>query len=577
MKRTILAAGFAVFTLAMGLCSLPFQATAQAAPPVATFDWFEYSGNDAIFARPRPEGTYQNPILAGYYPDPSIVRVGDDYYLINSTFAFYPGIPVFHSTDLVNWRQIGNAIDRPDMMPFDNLHLGYNGVYAPAIEYKDGTFYIINTCVGCGGNFVITSKDPAGPWSDPIWLPHIGGIDPSIFFDDDGKVYVVHHRDPVDKKYDAHTAVWIMEVDPVTFAPRSEDIMLVDGATPQPWHREYIEGPHIYKVKGKYILSFPGGGTGYYHGQLAYRADIPFGPYEANPNNPILTQFGLPDDRPDPVTATGHGDMVEDQNGQWWMVFLGTRPYDLSKPPQDPGRFHTGRETFLLPVTWTEDGWPVVLDKGTAVPLNPLKPNLPASQPQTVPITGNFTYRDDFDGDKLALQWLFVRTPHETWWKTNDGKLTLQAHADRLATNGQPSFIGRRVQHMNATTTTQMTFVPKSAGEEAGIMAVQNNEHFYAFGRGVNDKGEQVLRVRKRQGSNDPATGVVLAEKALTTSAGQPVWLKVHLDKGEISFAYSADGKTYTSVLDKADSQTLTTATAGGFTGAVIGMYAEGN
>ncbi|SMF53947.1 Beta-xylosidase [Alteromonadaceae bacterium Bs31] len=149
----------------------------------ARFLWFEYSGDDDEFKTALAKDEFRNPILAGYHPDPSIVRVGDDYYLVNSTFGFYPGIPIFHSRDLVNWTQIGNVIHRSEQLDFDGLHLGYNGVYAPAIEHRNGIFYVINTCIGCGGNFVVTASDPAGPWSDPIWMPHLGGIDPSLFFE----------------------------------------------------------------------------------------------------------------------------------------------------------------------------------------------------------------------------------------------------------------------------------------------------------------------------------------------------------------------------------------------------------
>src|SRR4028119_1245231 len=168
------------------VCLLLLGALAVAAPAApqapaqspALFDWFEYRGNDPLPA-PRA-GEYANPVLTGFYPDPSITRVGRDYYLVTSTFAYYPGLPIYHSTDLVNWRQIGNAISRPDQLDFKKLGLS-RGVFAPAIEHHAGTFYIANTCVDCGGNFVITAKNPAGPWSDPAWLPELdGGVDPSL-------------------------------------------------------------------------------------------------------------------------------------------------------------------------------------------------------------------------------------------------------------------------------------------------------------------------------------------------------------------------------------------------------------
>ncbi|MDO6422172.1 glycoside hydrolase family 43 protein [Saccharophagus degradans] len=555
-------------------------ACAQDAPlktsskPLAHFSWFEYQGNDEIFKAPLAANQYQNPILAGYHPDPSIVRVGEDYYLVNSTFGFYPGIPVFHSRDLVNWTQLGNAIHRPEQLSFDGIHLGYNGVYAPAIEYRDGTFYVINTCVACGGNFIVTATNPAGPWSDPIWLPEVIGIDPSLFFDEDGKTYIVHHRNPPVQKYPAHTALWVMEVDSKTFAPVSDDVMLVDGGDEAPWHTEYIEGPHIYKIDGTYYLYAPGGGTGYFHGQLVYRSDNVFGPYEANPNNPVLAQVGLPDGREHPVTATGHADLFQDTNGDWWTVFLGTRVYYLDKPPQDPGNFATGRETFMLPVTW-QNGWPHVLEKGEAVPYRVNKPKLPAGKPAPRAMTGNFTVREEFTNASLAPHWLFVRTPRSKWWQTGNGELILEARADTIGAVNQPSFIGRRLAHMTASFATQLTFNPHTVGDEAGVLAVQNDEHFYAFGLGLNHKGQTVLRVRKKAGKNESIRGDTVAEQVVKLKHGHPIYLRVNIDKAELNFAYSTNGKRYTTLLNQADASPLTTAKAGGFTGAVVGMYAE--
>lgn len=564
---------FAGIALSAGCATIAPQ-SAAATSDDAVFDWVEYTGSDDAFAGRLPKDSYQNPILAGYHPDPSIVRVGEDYYLINSTFAFYPGIPVFHSRDLVNWTQIGNAIDRPDMMPFDKLHLGYNGIYAPTIRYKDGLFYIITTCIGCGGNFIITARDPKGPWSNPAWLPHIEGIDPSLFFDDDGKVYIVHHRNPARQRYDAHTAIWIMEVDPHSFAPRSDDVMVVDGGDKMPWNTDYIEGPHLYKIGGRYYLSAAGGGTGYFHGQLVYRADTPFGPFEANPDNPILTQHGLPDDRANPVTATGHADLFQDSKGAWWAVFLGTRVYDLPTPPQDPGRFSTGRETFMLPVSW-KDGWPSILGKGETLPLRPRRPDLPRDAAPRVPTTGNFTYRDDFDSAALAPQWLFVRTPKSPWWTLADGHLRLKPRADSLGKGGQPSFVGRRLMHMNARWTTRLVFQPATKGQEAGLMAVQNDTHFYMFGLGLDESGKAALAVRKRSGPGDPDAGVTLASAPVSLRPQQPVYLQMVIEKSKISFRYSLDMKNFHSVIENADSSNLTTHSAGGFTGAVIGPYAQ--
>ncbi|HCS63558.1 MAG TPA: glycoside hydrolase 43 family protein [Cellvibrio sp.] len=574
MKQKIWFTGFCLGLIT--LCSSAFSST-QKSPThnQAHFSWFDYSGNDAVFNQALGNDKYQNPILAGFHPDPSVVRVGEDFYLVNSTFGFFPGIPIFHSRDLVKWTQIGNAIHRPEQLPYKNVALAQLGVYAATIEYRNGTFYVINTCVGCGGNFVVTATNPAGPWSDPIWLPKLEGIDPSIFFDDEGKTYIVHHRNPSPQKYPAHTALWVMQVDSKTFQPISDDVMLVDGSAKVPWHTEYIEGPHIYKVDGTYYLSAPGGGTGYFHGQLVYKSKNIFGPYTANPDNPILTQFGLPDNRENPVTATGHADMFDDGKGNWWAVFLGTRIYDLDKKnQQDPGNFHTGRETFMLPVTW-KDGWPIILEKDKAVPYQVKKPNLPTTSRPMRAMTGNFSVREKFSEKTLAPHWLFIRAPLSQWWSTGSGELILTPREDQIGEYGNPSFIGRRLAHMTASFGTKLTFYPQSPGEEAGLLAVQTDEFYYAFGLSENVTGDTVLRVRKRAGKDTPVHGETIIEKKIKLGDSNTVFLRANIDKAKLGFEYSVDGKQFTSVIDSADSRVLTSAMAGGFTGAVVGMYAE--
>src|SRR6187402_1409013 len=266
-----------------GLFALAFVALTAATPAAAEdarFAWFEYSGADGDAPA---QGQYRNPILAGFYPDPSIVRVGEDYYLVNSTFSWFPGIPVFHSRDLVHWRQIGNAIDRPNQLSFDGLTIS-KGVFAPAITWHDGTFYIVNTCVDCGGNFVITARDPAGPWSDPAWLPTVEGIDPSLFFDDDGSAWLINNRAPAGgSTYDGHRALWIERFDPVGLKMLGHPKMVVDGGIEPGKKPIWIEGPHIYKRNGKYYLMAAEGGTSVNHSEVILRADRVDGPYRPAP------------------------------------------------------------------------------------------------------------------------------------------------------------------------------------------------------------------------------------------------------------------------------------------------------
>ena len=267
------------------------------AASVAIFDWFEYRGDDQL-PKPTP-AEYANPILQGFYPDPSITRVGDDYYLINSTFDYFPGIPIFHSRDLVHWTQIGNAIDRPDQLDFKNLGLS-RGVFAPDISWHDGTFYILNTCVDCGGNFVITAKSPAGPWSNPTWLPELeGAIDPSLFFDDDGSAWIVNNGPPqVASRYEGHRAIWIQRFDAKSLKLSGPRTVLLDGGIHPEEKPIWIEGPHIFRKAGYYYLIAAEGGTAEGHSQVVLRSLGVTGPYEAYSGNPILTQRnGLHDGR----------------------------------------------------------------------------------------------------------------------------------------------------------------------------------------------------------------------------------------------------------------------------------------
>ncbi|MFN3388207.1 MAG: glycoside hydrolase family 43 protein, partial [Allosphingosinicella sp.] len=332
-------------------CAAPLAEGPAPQPGTAAFDWFHYEGADPIDALPAGPGTYRNPILRGFYPDPSITRAGDDYYLVTSTFSYFPGLPVFHSRDLVNWTQIGNAIDRPDQLDFGKLGLS-RGVFAPAIEHKDGLFYILNTCVDCRDNFVITATDPAGPWSDPVWLPDLaGGIDPSLFFDEDGSAWLLNNGPPVGEPlYEGHRAIWIQAFDPKalkTFGPRT---MLVNGGVDISTKPIWIEGPHIIRKNGWYYLIAAEGGTAEGHSQVVLRSKSVTGPYEPFAGNPILTQRDLPRDRVNPITSAGHADFVQLPSGDWWATFLAVRPYE--------GDFYnTGRETFLMPVDWSGE-WP---------------------------------------------------------------------------------------------------------------------------------------------------------------------------------------------------------------------------
>jgi len=547
-----------IWSIALALLLSGFAA--HAAEPVL-FDWFEYTGRDAVFEAPLPEGHYRNPVLAGFHPDPSIVRAGDRFYLVASSFAFFPGIPVFESADLVHWTQIGNVIDRPSQLDFDGLGMS-RGVFAPAIDYHDGTFYVVNTAVDSGGNFVATARDPAGPWSDPVWLPTVGGIDPSLFFDDDGRAYLLNNDAPAGApRYDGHRAIWLQAFDLATKQPFGPRKVLVDGGVDPAANPIWIEGPHLYKRDGWYYLSCAEGGTGPQHSQVVLRSREVWGPYTPYAGNPILTQRDLPADRAHPVTNAGHADLVEGPDGRWWATFLASRTYGGT-------HYNTGRETFLLPVEW-RDGWPVILDPGEAIPYTAPGPAFMARTAAPSPSTGNFTWRDEFDRPPLGREWLYVRVPRQAWadLRRHPGRLAITPLAEGLDTLRNPSFLGRRQQHVAFEASTSFA-VPADAGIEAGLAAFQNERHWFAFAARRTPQGV-VLSLQRRKG--DAHATVATAMLPAGTTA---LRLKIAGDGGAYAFGYDA-GEGWAWLRRDEDGTLLSTDVAGGFVGAVVGPYAR--
>lgn len=519
------------------------------------FDWFEYRGNDRVFDQPLPKGSYRNPILAGFYPDPSITRAGDRFYLVNSTFAYFPGIPVFESDDLVHWRQVGNAIERPSQLNFDGLGMS-RGVFAPAIEYHDGTFYVINTSVDSGGNFFVTAKNPAGPWSDPRWL-RFDGIDPSFFFDDNGKAYVVNNDIPEGRpKYDGHRAIWIQEFDVARSELTGPRKMIIDGGTDLAKKPVWIEGPHIYKRDGWYYLMCAEGGTSVDHSEVIFRSRSPWGPYEGYAGNPILTQRDLPSDRPDPIVNAGHADLVEAGDGSWWAVFLASRPYDRKN-------YNTGRQTFLLPMTWKE-GWPVILEAGSAIPYVVQGPKFIAAGDQA-PLSGNYTWRDEFDRATPDPAWIQVRVPKKQWFHLQKGALAIDPQPEALTTLGNPSFLARRQQHTTFDATTSLQ-LPRE-GVAAGLAAFQSEEYWYFLG--ARRAGGQIELFLEKC-----AAGKVTTIATSRIGSRRALQLRISGDGGRYDFSFDA-GNGWHVLVENDDATILSTEVAGGFIGATVGPYAR--
>jgi len=505
--------------------------------------------------------TLVNPILSGFYPDPSIVKTGDDYYLVNSTFSYFPGLPVWHSKDLKNWKQIGNVISRTSQMDFLGERMT-RGLFAPGISYYKGTYYLTCTDIDHEGNFVVTAKDPAGPWSNPIKIPQVKGIDPSIFFDENGKAYVVYNSDAPDYKplYSGHRTIKIYEIDPLTLKVVGEEKILVNGGVDITKKPVWIEGPHILKRNDWYYLYAAEGGTSVNHSQVVFRSKTVTGPYAPYENNPILTQRDLPEDRKDPVTSTGHAQFVEGPDGKTYAVFLGCRPYSGDY-------YNTGRETFIAPVEWIND-WPVINPNNKEVKYTYTANFKEIKQRKTLPQAGNFSYTITFE-KQLDPAFVFLRScDSSSFALSKSNGLTLKLKPETINELGLPSFIGKRQQHLFCSTETELDFAPTSQNEKAGLAIFQNETHFYFLSKSIKD-GQQVLELLKS--NPDGKTNEVIATVPLSD---KKVQLKIVAEGQYYHFYYAAQPNKWQSLKENVDAKFLSTKVAGGFIGCFFGMYA---
>ncbi|QYR19306.1 glycoside hydrolase family 43 protein [Paenibacillus sp. sptzw28] len=501
--------------------------------------------------------TFRNPILPGFYPDPSICRVGDDYYMVTSTFEYYPGVPIFHSHDLVNWRQIGHVLDRPSQLNLDGTPTS-RGIYAPTIRYNNGVFYMITTFVesatGARRNFYVTATEPAGAWSDPNWLNDAPGIDPSLLFDDDGKVYYTGNRVPPEgQQYPKHMEIWLQELDLEEKQLTGPKFSLWDGALKQ-IHAQ--ESPHLYKINGFYYLVIAEGGTGFTHSVTVARSENVTGPYESCKMNPILThrhlgkQYG--------IVNVGHADLIETQCGEWWMVCIASRPY---------GGYHRnmGRETFLVPVQW-EDGWPVVNPGKGIVEWEMTRPNLPEKR------WPSLSACDHFDAPVLEDRWNFIRTPRGDFWSLSErpGHLRLRLKPESMTEELNPSFVGRRQQHIYFAVRTSVEFTPNGPSETAGLVALQNHDFQYRFECGLSGEDQTVVRVVCREQGEE----TVLGSKVVPPGK---LYLQFEAIGQSLRFDFATESGRWETIVENADGTVLSSDKAGGFVGTYIGIFASGN
>jgi alpha-N-arabinofuranosidase len=418
-----------------------------------------------------------------------------------------------------------------------------------------------------GGNFVISADNPAGPWTNPAYIKGVNGIDPSLFFDEIAdKAYIVYNSDPPGRKslWNGHRSIRMYEFDYKDNKLIGEEKLLVNGGVDTSKHPVWIEAPHIYHINDWYYLMCAEGGTEYNHSEVIFRGKSPEGPFLPWDKNPILTQRHLDRSRKNPVTTAGHADLVQTQDGSWYAVYLACRPYEGDL-------YNIGRETFLNPVSWTADGWPVILQGDELIKFRYPLP-LPGVNPKPVnPFTGNFTYRDDFDNTLLDHRYIFLRTVTEMWYSTMDkkGRLSLLLRPETVSGRSNPSFIGFRQSHHQAEVTTKLEFVPAAENEKAGLVIFQNERTYYYVCKSIN-KGKPVVQLF--QATKDSTSMNLLIEKPLSSVQGD-VFFKIEPKNSIYTISSSTDGKNWTKLQD-VDGTILSTAKAGGFVGSVFGLYA---
>jgi len=499
--------------------------------------------------------------LPGFFPDPSLCRRGEDYYLVSSTFGYFPGLPIHHSRDLVHWTLLGHALDRSAQLPLAGAPVTMGGIYAPTIRYHDNRFWIACTNVTHGGHFLLHATDPAGPWSEPIWIDdaHQGGIDPDLFWDADGTCWFSctrRDRAPAEP----HHGIWQFPIDPFTgrgLGPRTFTWGGTGGKSP--------EGPHLYHIHGCYYLLAAEGGTEYGHMVTLARGPSASGPWESCPRNPILTHRSIGAK----IQSLGHADLFQDADGAWWVAFLGVRPVGY------PHVHHLGRETFLAPVEWDADGWPMVNSGKRIEPVGPVA-SISVTPPPFAP------------GLDLWRHWSCLRSPAPLRWslEVRPGWLRLWPAAMGLDAGrpapefmavppwelsgswqesfGPVAFLGVRQRHFAIQAAVTLDFPSPPAAAEAGLAVFMSERCHYA------------LSVQTRNGSRV----AVLTRRVLDLEthdfspalAEGPVRLEITSTAVLYSFAVR-DAAGVRHVVGTGLSRLLSTEVAGGFTGVFLGLY----
>jgi alpha-N-arabinofuranosidase len=474
--------------------------------------------------------TYENPIIRGYYPDPSVCKANGKYFLVTSSFQYFPGVPLFESTDLINWRQIGFCLTRPSQLPLETAHSS-GGIFAPTIRYHNGRFYMVTTNVTGGGNFYVYTDDIYGEWSEPVFVEQ-GGIDPSLYFENGITYFMSNGLDTNGK-----SAILQCEIDIDTGKMLTESVALWGGSG-----GKYLESPHLYKINGMYYLIAAEGGTEFGHMVTYARGENVYGPFTPYANNPVLTNRNLGGYI---VQGVGHADLIDDENGNWWLFHLGFRQIHEWMPYH-----HLGREVFLMPVTFDENNWFTVGDGTTTKTVD--TDRIPENVKQ------EFKTVYTFENTDLNKEWQFIRRYDKDLYQFQNSILKIKGSADTL--DGHKAIPALTALHQKEFDMELSVKVQITDGEAGVTLYMDENHHYDLYIKKENENCFVVLKLN---------IGDIKHIQTAQTTGGNEAVLGIKSDS--INYTFTCGG----AVLGTAQTRYLSSEVASGFTGVMIGLYTQ--
>ena len=502
-----------------------------------------------------------NPILKGFNPDPSICRVKDDYYIATSTFEWFPGVQIHHSKDLVHWKLITRPLKRLSQLNMlGNPNSG--GIWAPCLTYDNGTFYLVYSDVKSNNlgvityNYLVTSDNICGDWSDPIYL-NSTGFDPSLFHDRDGRKWLLNMEADIRENKTVFAGILIQE-----YSLEKKSLIGPIHSVFSKTKYGTTEGPHLYFKNGYYYLIVAQGGTGYGHMVSMARSKSLTGPYEPHPQNPVLSSrsdFTLP------LQKAGHADIVETPEGKWYMVHLCSRPITQKR------RCVLGRETAIQKVVWKEDGW-LYLEHGTNTPQVTVPS--PKNTEEVTEKKDSNSFRDEFDRENVNIQFQSLRIPMTADWislKERNGWLRMWGR-EELVSLFRQSLIACRQQSFQYTARTCLEFHPEHYRHRAGLICYYNTENYYYLYSSYDNENGQYLDIAANK--NGEKTKLNLQK---TKVIQKLLYLGAEVDNHELQFIYSTDNKNWQKIGPVLLITTLSDEYVQGqaFTGAFVGICCQ--